>query len=140
MQVRHVFQVLRRVVSYFYVLFPSSMLNHRPVCKEDSGKLPEFSQRTDSEVNNILVTEQKVKKKLLNLKTDKSQGPDGINPRVLKECGSSLDTGYPHDGRADKDSYPHDGRADKDSYPHNGRADKDSYPHDRHNQYIILSL
>ena len=50
------------------------------------------------------------------------------------------DTGYPHDGRADKDSYPHDGRADKDSYPHDGRADKDSYPHDRHNQYIRLSL
>ena len=39
------------------------------------------------------------------------------------------DTGYPHDGRADKDSYPHD-----------GRADNDSYPHDRHNQYIMLSL
>ena len=34
--------------------------------------------------------------------------------------------------------YPHDGRADKNSYPHVGRADKDSYPHDRHNQYIIL--
>ena len=50
------------------------------------------------------------------------------------------DTGYPHDGRADKDSYPHDGRADKDSYPHDGRADKDSFPHDRHNQYIMLSL
>ena len=50
------------------------------------------------------------------------------------------DTGYPLDGRADKDSYPHDGRADKDSYPHNGRADKDSYPHDRLNQCIILSL
>ena len=48
-----------------------------------------------------------------------------------------LDTGYPHDGRADKNSYPHDGRADKDSYPHDGRADKDSYPHDWHNQYII---
>ena len=38
----------------------------------------------------------------------------------------SVDTGYPHDGRANKDSYPHDGRADKDSYPHDGRADKDS--------------
>ena len=50
------------------------------------------------------------------------------------------DTGYPHDGRGDKDSYPHDGRADKDSYPHDGRADKDSYLHDRHNQYIMLSL
>ena len=50
------------------------------------------------------------------------------------------DTGYPHDGRADKDSYPHDGRADKDSYPHDGRADKDSYPHDRHNQYVMGNI
>ena len=50
------------------------------------------------------------------------------------------DTGYPHDGRADKDSYPHDRRADKDSYPHDRRADKDSYPHDRHKQCIMLSL
>ena len=40
-----------------------------------------------------------------------------------------VDTGYPHNSRADKDSYPHD-----------GRADEDSYPHDRHNQYIMLSL
>ena len=31
MQVRHVFQVLRGVISEFYVLFPGSMLNHRPV-------------------------------------------------------------------------------------------------------------
>ena len=38
----------------------------------------------------MLVTEQKVKKKLMNLNTDKSQGPDGINPRLLKECNSSL--------------------------------------------------
>ena len=50
------------------------------------------------------------------------------------------DTGYPHNGRADKYSYPHDGRADKDSYPHDGRAEKDSYPHDRHNLYLMLSL
>ena len=32
------------------------------------------------------------------------------------------DTGYPHDGRANKDSYLHDGRVDKDSYPHDGRS------------------
>ena len=48
-----------------------------------------------------------------------------------------VDTGYLHDGRADKDSYPHDSRADKDSYPHDRRADKDSYPHDRHKQCIM---
>ena len=65
---------------------------------------------------------------------------------VLKLTGrdktkiQNFDTGYTHDGRADKDSYPHDGRADKDSYPHDSRADKDSYPHDRHNQCIMLNL
>ena len=52
----------------------------------------------------------------------------------------NFDTGYPHDGRADKYSYPHEGCADKDSYPQEGRADKYSYPHDRHNLYIMLSL
>ena len=30
MQVRHVFQVLRGVISGFYVLFPESMLKDRP--------------------------------------------------------------------------------------------------------------
>ena len=40
-----------------------------------------------------------------------------------------LDSGYPHDGRADKNPYPHD-----------CRADKDSYPHDSNNQCIILRL
>ena len=47
----------------------------------------------------------------------------------LQNMPVSADTGYPHDGRADKDYYPHD-----------GRADKDSYPQDRHNQYIMLRL
>ena len=42
---------------------------------------------------------------------------------------NNIDTGYPHEGRADKDSYPHD-----------RHADKDSYPHDRHKQCIMLSL
>ena len=36
--------------------------------------------------------------------------------------------------------YPHDGRADKNPYPHDRRADKDSYPHDSKNQCIILRL
>ena len=36
--------------------------------------------------------------------------------------------------------YPHDGRADKNPYPHDRRADKDSYPHDSNNQRIILRL
>ena len=53
------------------------------------------------------------------------------NPKksfCFKLVVNAVDTGYPHDGRADKGSYPHD-----------CFADKDSYPHDRHNQYIISS-
>ena len=41
----------------------------------------------------------------------------------------------------EKDSgYPHDGRANKNPYLHDRRADKDSYPHDSNNQCIILRL
>ena len=36
--------------------------------------------------------------------------------------------------------YPHDGRADKNPYLHVCRADKDSYPHDSNSQFIILRL
>ena len=38
MQVHHVFQVLRGVICEFYVLFPGSMLNHRPVWIMATGK------------------------------------------------------------------------------------------------------
>ena len=36
--------------------------------------------------------------------------------------------------------YPHDGRADKNLYLQDRRADKDSYPHDSNNQCIMLWL
>ena len=36
--------------------------------------------------------------------------------------------------------YPHDGHADKNPYPHARRADKDSYVHESNNQCIILRL
>ena len=42
---------------------------------------------------------------------------------------SNIDSGYPHDGRADKNPYPHD-----------RCANKDSYPHGSNNQCIILRL
>ena len=41
----------------------------------------------------------------------------------------NLDSGNPHDGRADKNPYPQD-----------RRAGKDSYPHDSDNQCIIIRL
>ena len=56
----------------------------------------------------------------------------GESKRGNRKCGPEnmeMDSGYPHDGRADKNPYPHD-----------RRADKDSYPHDSNNQCIILRL
>ena len=55
----------------------------------------------------------------------------GIIPSENIECPSVYlsDSGYPHDGRADKNPYPHD-----------CRANKDSNPHDSSNQCIILKL
>ena len=52
---------------------------------------------------------------------------------------------YPREGVAElpqgiDSGYPHDGRADKNPYPHDRRADKDSYPHYSNNQCIILRL
>ena len=73
-----------KVVRFWTTVFKSVFT------KEDREELPEFHKRTDSIKNDIIVTEQKVLKKLSNLKTDKSQGPDGINPRILKECRNSL--------------------------------------------------
>ena len=34
-----------------------------------------------------------------------------------------MDTGYPHDGRADNAAYRHDRRADKRRYRHDGEID-----------------
>ena len=42
----------------------------------------------------------------------------GSSSELSDDSVSKFGTGYPHHGRADKDSYPHDGRANKDSYQH----------------------
>ena len=43
--------------------------------------------------------------------------------RMHKCVGIRLDTGYPHDGRADNAAYRHDRRADKRCYPHDREMD-----------------
>jgi len=46
--------------------------------------------RMDIDENEIDLGEAAVKRALQNLKTDKSSGPDGIHPMVLKECAETL--------------------------------------------------
>ena len=48
--------------------------------------------------------------------------------------GLQLRTGANSRGFTNDSGYPHDGRADKNPYRHDRRADKDSYSHDSNNQ------
>ncbi len=54
--------------------------------------LPDFPDRVTEEMSlrEPTFTEEDVRKKLQKLKPDKSQGPDGIHPKILQECAAQL--------------------------------------------------
>ena len=54
--------------------------------KEPPGPIPEpKKQYLNSELRDTVFTEDRIKKKLMTLKTSKSPGPDQLHPRILKE-------------------------------------------------------
>ena len=59
--------------------------------KEPEGEIPEPpDQNIVYGLKPLLITEKKVEKILKNLKPDKSPGPDGLHPRLLRELSVSL--------------------------------------------------
>ena len=59
--------------------------------QEPEGEMPKIDPvDVDSPLEDIELTEEMIKKKLKNLKTTKSPGPDKIHPRILKELSDSL--------------------------------------------------
>ena len=61
---------------------------------EDNGGniLPEFENRVQENkvLNEITFTELDIFIKLQQLKEDKACGPDGIHPKILKDCAETL--------------------------------------------------
>ena len=66
----------------------------------------------------------------------KQKGKRSIESKDLSTACESFNSG----NEINDSGYPYDGRADKNSYPHDRRADKDSYLHDSNNQCIIIRL
>ena len=58
---------------------------------EDQGALPEFDDRNYDEILSYTeITDSLVAKTIDRLKPSKSQGPDNIHPKLLKECKNSI--------------------------------------------------
>ena len=59
--------------------------------QEDKDPIPSFNQRTDKTLTVGEISQADVSKKLSQLLVNKSPGPDGLHPKVLKEMSGILD-------------------------------------------------
>ena len=57
---------------------------------EDKSNIPKFESKTNNLLSSIKVTENDIFNSLKNLNITKSQGPDLIHPRILKELNNYL--------------------------------------------------
>jgi Reverse transcriptase (RNA-dependent DNA polymerase) len=58
--------------------------------KEDRTRMPTKIPETDNMLNTVEITEEKVKKKIKNLRADSAAGPDGLHPKLLKETCNEI--------------------------------------------------
>ena len=59
--------------------------------REDTSTVPDPTTRsTRSKLRNCWITTEKVKRKIKELKPNSAAGPDGIHPKLLKECVNEI--------------------------------------------------
>ena len=59
--------------------------------EEQNTKPKNLEKEFETSFTSMLISKEDVRRTLLALNPDKSPGPDGIHPRILKECASALD-------------------------------------------------
>ena len=58
--------------------------------KEVTGDFPTLNRMVNDELRDIQCTTEEVESYLRNIDANKSSGPDGISPHVVKECATQL--------------------------------------------------
>jgi hypothetical protein len=53
--------------------------------KENTTEIPQKQRETNASLSTVLITEEKIIKKIKGLRADSAAGPDGLHPRLLKE-------------------------------------------------------
>ena len=57
---------------------------------EDTSSVPDFKKRTDNVLSFVNVSHEDILSALKSLNVNKSTGPDGVHPRILRECAEEL--------------------------------------------------
>ena len=57
---------------------------------KDTSSVPKYHKRTDETLTSVSVSEDDILQALRSLNVNKSPGPDGVHPRLLKECAEQL--------------------------------------------------
>ena len=62
----------------------------KSVFTKEKNTLPDFEPVCEANISEVVFSEERVKKKLLNLNPSKSPGADNLHPRILKDLSVSL--------------------------------------------------
>ncbi len=58
--------------------------------KENTSNIPPKNQESTCGMDKIIITQDKIRRKIQELRLDSAAGPNGITPRLLKNLGHSI--------------------------------------------------
>ena len=87
------YQILEKGAKLSYQMIaklPYLTLLFKSVFTKEKNILPDFESLCEANISEVAFSEERVKKKLLNVNPYKSPGEDNLHPRILKELSVNL--------------------------------------------------